>query len=232
MNSFELNKLVGAILLTCLVLLGLNITAGALFTEPKPEKPGYAIAVPEQPSEAAKPAGPTEVPIEQALASADPKRGEAVAKVCQTCHNLAKGAGAKIGPDLWDVVGRPKGSVAGFAYSDAIKSKGGLWTVDDLNAFLTNPRGYAPGTKMTFAGLSREDQRADVIAYLNTLAENPKPLPTAKAAPAGQAKGAGQGASLPGETKTPAQTQTPSAGQSQNPEPGARPTPPPGQKTQ
>jgi cytochrome c len=233
MDSFELNKILGAILFTCLVLLALNITAGALFTEPKPEKPGYAVAVPEHPSETAKGAAPAEVPIEQALASADPKRGEAVAKVCQTCHNLAKGAGPKIGPDLWDVVGRPKASVAGFAYSDALKSKGGQWSLEDLNQFLANPRGYAPGTKMTFAGLSRQDQRAEVIAYLNTLADSPKPLPTAKAAPAGQAQStAGPPTAPPGQAPVPAPTQTPSPGQSQDSEPGARPKPAPGQKTE
>ena len=128
MNSFEINKILGAILFTCLGLVALNITAGALFAPEIPAKPGYEIAVKPAPSETGK-AAPAEVPIEKALASADVKRGEATAKICQTCHNLTKGAGPKIGPDLWDVVGRPKGSIAGFAYSEAIKSKGGDWTV-------------------------------------------------------------------------------------------------------
>jgi cytochrome c len=182
MDSFEINKILGAILFTCLGLVALNITAGALFAPEIPAKPGYEIAVKPAAGEATKAAAAAEVPIEQALASADPKRGEAIAKVCQTCHNFTKGSGAKIGPDLWDVVERPKGSVAGFSYSDAMKSKGGNWTVDDLNSFLTNPRGFVAGTKMTFAGLPHEDQRADVIAYLDTLSDHPKPLP--KAAPA------------------------------------------------
>jgi len=189
MNSFEINKIIGAILLTCLGLVALNITAGALFAPEIPAKPGYEIAVKPAPSETGK-AAPAEVPIEKALASADVKRGEATGKICQTCHNLTKGAGPKIGPDLWDVVGRPKGSIAGFAYSEAIKSKGGDWTVADLNTFLTNPRGFAPGTKMTFAGLPREDQRADVIAFLNTLSDHPKPLPTAATGPGEPAKSA------------------------------------------
>ena len=178
MNSFEINKIIGAVLFTCLGLVALNITAGALFAPEIPAKPGYEIAVKPAPSETGK-AAPAEVPIEKALASADLKRGESTAKVCQACHNLTKGAGPKIGPDLWDVVGRPKGSIAGFSYSEGMKSKGGDWTVDDLNTFLTNPRGFVQGTKMTFAGLPREDQRADVIAYLNTLSDHPKPLPTA-----------------------------------------------------
>src|SRR5690242_9529300 len=117
MNSFEANKILGGILFTCLVLVALNIGAGALFSPPQGEKPGYVIAVPEHGPEAGKAAGPAEQPIEQVLASADPKRGEATAKVCQTCHNLTKGAGPKVGPDLWGVVGRPKASNPGFAYS-------------------------------------------------------------------------------------------------------------------
>jgi cytochrome c len=190
MNSFETNKILGAILFTCLGLVALNIIAGALFAPEIAAKPGYEIAVTAAPSEGAKAAAPAEVPIEQALASADPKRGESTTKICQTCHNLTKGAGPKIGPDLWDVVGRPKGSVAGFAYSEAMKSKGGDWTVGDLSSFLTNPRGFVPGTKMTFAGLPREDQRADVIAYLNSLSDHPKPLPTAATGPGEPAKSA------------------------------------------
>ena len=189
MNSFEINKILGAILFTCLGLVALNITAGALFAQEIPAKPGYEIAVKPAPSETGA-AAPAEVPIEKALASADLKKGESTAKVCQTCHNLTKGAGPKIGPDLWDVVGRPKGSVAGFGYSDGMKSKGGDWTVGDLNTFLTNPRAFVPGTKMTFAGLSREDQRADVIAYLNSLSDHPKPLPKAAEAPGAPEKSA------------------------------------------
>ncbi len=193
MDSFEFNKIAGAVLATLLALVALNIATEALFAVPPPAKPGYEIAVTEHPGETGKPSGPTAAePIEQALAKADPKRGEATAKVCQTCHNLTKGAGPKIGPDLWGVVGRPRASISGFAYSDGMKSKGGDWTVDDLNKFLENPRGFVPGTKMTFAGLPREDQRADVIAYLNTLSDNPKPLP--KAAEAKPEKPAGPAA--------------------------------------
>ena len=220
MNSFEINKILGAILFTCLGLVALNITAGALFAPEIPAKPGYEIAVKAAPSETAK-AAPAEVPIEKALASADLKRGEATAKICQTCHNLTKGAGPKIGPDLWDVVGRPKGSVAGFAYSDAIKSKGGDWTVADLNTFLTNPRGFAPGTKMTFAGLPREDQRADVIAFLNTLSDHPKPLPTAATGPGEPAKSAAAPQNPP---QPPANT--PPAAPPANAAPATPPAPP------
>ena len=247
MDSFEVNKILGAVLFTCLVLLALNITAGALFTPEPPKKPGYEIAVQEEPAGAPAAAPAAEEPIEQALANADPKRGQQTAKVCQTCHTFEKGGPNKIGPNLWGVVERKKGSEAGFAYSDALKSKAGEWTVDDLNKFLTNPRTYAPGTKMSFAGLQRVNQRADAIAYLNTLSDSPRPLPTA-AAPSAQAQppaggqAAPQGQSAPGakpspppgqaQTQSPAQPQTTSPGQSQPPQPGSPPSPAPGQKSQ
>jgi cytochrome c len=180
MDSFEINKILGAILFTCLVTLALNIAAGAVFSPAKPAKPGYEIAVIEHPAEGAKEAAPApQEPIEKLLASAAVDKGEQAAKKCQACHTFTKGGPNRIGPNLWGVVNRPKGSEAGFAYSDAIKKKGGNWTIDDLNEFLTNPRTYAPGTKMTFVGLPKGTERADVIAYLNSLADNPAPLPKA-----------------------------------------------------
>jgi cytochrome c len=182
MDSFEMNKILGAILGTCLILVALNIAAGAIFAPEKPAKPGYEIAVQEQGKQQQAPAQ-QEQPIEQLLASADPKRGEGGAKACQACHSFEKGGPNKIGPNLWGVVGRARASEAGFDYSSAMKSKGGTWTIDELSKFLTNPQGYIPGTKMTFAGLPRGSQRADVIAYLNTLSDHPQPLP--KAAEAG-----------------------------------------------
>jgi cytochrome c len=189
MDSFEINKFLGAFLFTCLCLLGLNIAAGAIFTAPEPAKPGYEIAVPEKPEGGgpAAPAAPQES-LGQLLASADPHRGESLTKVCQTCHTFEKGGPNKVGPNLWGIVGRPKVE-PGFNYSAAMKAKGGDWTIDELNQFLASPRGYIPGTAMSFAGLPRPQQRADVIAYLNTLSDNPKPLPTEAASkPADNAK--------------------------------------------
>ena len=177
MDSFEINKILGAILFTCLCLLGLNIAAGAIFSPPEPSKPGYEIAIPEKPEGGGAAPAATQESLGQLLASADPKRGESIAKVCQTCHTFEKGGPNKVGPNLWGVVGRPKVE-PGFNYSAAMKAKGGDWTIPELSDFLTSPRGYIPGTAMSFAGLPRPQQRADVIAFLNTLSDNPKPLPT------------------------------------------------------
>jgi cytochrome c len=184
MDSFELNKVLGAILSTCLLLVALNIAAGAVFHAEKPAKPGYDIAVQEVPSGGASQAPAPEVPIETLLASADVTRGENGTKPCQACHTFTKGGENRVGPNLWGVVGRPRASEAGFEYSPAMKAKGGTWTYDELNKFLEGPAKYIPGTKMTFGGLTRPAARADVIAYLNSLSDSPKPLPKAAQAAA------------------------------------------------
>ena len=187
MNSFELNKILGAILGTCLFLLALNITAGAVFSAAKPAKPGYDIAVTEAPAGGAGggAAPAQDEPIEQLLASADPKKGETAAKKCQACHTFGKGEPNRVGPNLYGVVGRDRASEAGFNYSAAMKAKGGSWTVDDLDKFIQNPKAFVPGTSMGFAGVSKAQERADIIAYLNTMSDSPQPLP--KAAEAGGA---------------------------------------------
>ena len=121
-----------------------------------------------------------EEPIEQLLAHADVSRGEMTAKQCQTCHTFDKGGPNRVGPNLYGIVGRPRASEPGYNYSEAMKAKGGEWTIDELNKFLANPQGYIPGVNMRFAGLPRDNQRADVIDFLNTLSDNPQPLPVAK----------------------------------------------------
>jgi cytochrome c len=191
MNSFELNKVLGAILATCLILLALNIGAGALFAPDKVTKPGYNIAVKEAGGDTHAGAKEAEQPIENLLAAASAEKGEATSKQCGACHTFEKGGPNRVGPNLWNVVNRPKGTEAGFNYSAAMKAKGGNWSFDELNKFLANPRGYISGTNMTFAGLSRETQRADVIAFLAKHADSPVPMPkAAEAKPAEAPKAA------------------------------------------
>lgn len=179
LDFFELNKIAGAFLGSLLLAMGLYVVSGVIFSRPKLAKPGYDIPVAAEstPADASAPSAPAVLPIGQRLASADEKRGERGVKACQSCHNFESGAGAKAGPPLYGVVARAKASVEGFAYSEALKSKGGAWTYADLDLFLANPRAYAEGTKMAFAGESDPAKRADIIAYLRSLSEKPEPLP-------------------------------------------------------
>jgi cytochrome c len=181
MDSFELNKILGAILGTCLILLVTSFTAGALFTPAMPGKPGFAIAAKEEThgSEGKEAAAAPSEPIEKLLQTASVEKGEAAAKKCAACHTFEKGGPNRVGPNLWGIVDRDRASVAGFNYSAAIKAKGGKWTYDELNKFIANPKGYINGTAMGFAGIPKDGERADVIDYLHTLADNPAPLPTA-----------------------------------------------------
>ena len=181
MNSFELNKVLGAILGTCLITLALNIGAGAIFAPEKPSKPGYAIAAKTPGAEGPAAAKEPEEPMEAMMANASVEKGQATAKQCQACHTFEKGGPNRVGPNLWGIVGRQRASEAGFNYSAAMKAKGGTWSFGEIYAFLANPRGVIPGTNMTFAGLARGQQRADVIDFLHTLSDSPLPLPKAAA---------------------------------------------------
>jgi cytochrome c len=182
MNPY-VNMAVGALLATVFVMMSVSIASEGIFHSAAPEKEGFAIvaAEPSGGEAAGGEAAPAAVPIAQLLAKADAKAGETVFKKCQACHSGEKGGPNKVGPDLWGVVDRPVASHEGFAYSAAMKdfSKGGSehWTFDNLNHFLTAPKAFVKGTAMGFAGLKKDEERANLIAYLRTLADTPVALP-------------------------------------------------------
>jgi cytochrome c len=199
MDSFELNKILGALLFSCLSLLALNIGAEAMFHPVKPAKPGFEVAVKEHAAGGEQAKAEPDEPIEKLLASASVDKGANAAKKCAACHTFGKGEPNRVGPNLYGAVGRPKGTEGGFDYSAGMKGKGGNWTVADLNTFLTNPKAFVPGTKMSFAGLPRGSERADVIAFLNSKSDSPAPLP--KAADAGAPPKAAQAPAPAGQKK-------------------------------
>ena len=136
------------------------------------------MCIRDRPGEAA----PAEEPLPVRFASADVGRGESAAKKCAACHTFGKGEPNRVGPNLYGVVGRQKASEAGFNYSAAMKAQKGNWTPEDLDAYLTNPRGTVPGTNMSFAGIPRGTERADLITFLNTHSDKPVALPKQAAA--------------------------------------------------
>jgi cytochrome c len=154
------------------------VFSDALVSSESPKVPGFALPSGAAPAKAAAPVAAVPLPV--LLAKADPARGQTLTKVCATCHSFDKGGAAKVGPNLYGVVGRPKGSIAGFAYSDAMKAKGGDWSFDDINTLITNPKAFVAGTKMAYGGEADAGKRADIIAYLRTLSDSPAALPAAK----------------------------------------------------
>jgi cytochrome c len=170
MSSFEWNKVIASVLTALIVAMVAGILAEKLVAPTELEKPVFMVAGGPAPAAApeAKPAGPQ--PIAPLLAKADPKKGEADTKPCQVCHSFDKGGPNKIGPNLFGVLGEPVAEGHGFDFSSALqKFKGQKWDPELLNKWLYNPQEMAPGTKMTFAGIDKDQERADVIAYLQTL---------------------------------------------------------------
>ena len=170
-NVYRVNKILGLVLGTALFVQAVHIIDQS-FTGKEAKSGSEVAAKSEEPQ-----AGAASAQINSLLATASAERGAQVAKQCQACHNFEEGQGPKVGPDLYGVVGRKIASVPGFNYTSALKSKNGTWDFNALNAWLTKPTAYAPGTAMTFAGLTNDKQRADVIAYLDTLSKDPVPLP-------------------------------------------------------
>ena len=175
------NTIAGWVLFAGIVALGSSIVAGEIFRSERPETMGYPIAGVEEEGEG----GEAEQPIEFFLASADAAKGEQVFKKCTACHTIDQGAPNQLGPNLWGTMGAPIAHVGGFAYSEALKSKGGNWDWNSMSEWLKSPKSFAPGTKMTFAGLSSPEDRASLMLFMNQKGSSPLPVPAPPAAPPG-----------------------------------------------
>jgi cytochrome c len=195
------NTIAGWALAGGIAALGLSILSGEYFKAERPEKMGYVVEGVEEEGDAGGAAA--DKPIAFYLASADPAKGADVFKKCAACHNAENGGPNALGPNLWGVLGEGVGQGAhGFAFSDALKSKGGTWDWQNLSDWLKSPKAFAPGTKMTFAGLSKPEDRANVIAYLNQQSNAPRPMPAVPAeaaAPAAAEGAAADNAAAPAE---------------------------------
>jgi cytochrome c len=210
--NFEFNKVAGAVLGTALGVMAIGIVADMIYAPPHHEEPGYVIAVAEPGAGGEEPSGPTTSdvpPIADRLQTASAETGQELAdSKCTTCHTFDKGGPTKIGPNLWGVVGANVLHSPDFDYSDAMEAKGkeGMtWTFDNLDHFLNNPKGFIPGTQMAFPGLKKPDERANVIAYLRTLSDDPVPLPPPTPAPTAEAPTEPAGtAEAPPAAETPA----------------------------
>ena len=181
MDSFELNKIIGAILMTALIVIGINKLSDAIFHIDKPKESAYKVEGVELTSTSSQEtAGVKEVvqlDIKEVLAMGDLAHGEKVFKKCSACHIVAKGGKNKIGPALYGIVGKASAVSEGYSYSKALKAHGKNWSFEELNAYLLKPQAHIKGTKMSFAGLRKDKDRASVILYLNSLSDSPLPKP-------------------------------------------------------
>jgi cytochrome c len=222
MDSMEVNKGIAAVLVAGIAFFLTGLIGDNLVRETVPEKPVLNIATaPTAPTGGgeAKPAGPA--PIAPLLASADAKSGDQFAhKICVACHTFDKGGKPGVGPNLYGIVGAPHDHEDGFNYSPAMqKFKGQPWTYDALNDWLFKPSTYAPGTRMTFAGITSDKQRADVIAYLRSLSDSPEPLPSPQEAQQAAPQAGAAGGEKPAEPKAPAASSQPAAAPATPPKP-------------
>ncbi|MDC1010671.1 cytochrome c family protein [Candidatus Pelagibacter sp.] len=179
MDSFELNKIIAAILMVTLLVIGLGKIADEVFHVNKPEKPGYKVEVEIQSISGSSETAEVmeKIDIAALMAQGDIVSGEKIFKKCAACHSINKGGKNKIGPALYNIVGRAVGGVDDYKYSKALASYGKEWTFEELNGFLLKPASYIKGTKMSYAGLRKEKDRASVIKYLNQNSDSPKLLP-------------------------------------------------------
>ena len=179
MDSFEINKIVAAVLMVALLVIGIGKLSDVIFHVEKPETPGYAVDVEEATtvSSSTKASVEEKIDIDALMAMGDLTHGEKVFKKCAACHSIVKGGKNNIGPALYNVVGRKIGIVEDYKYSKALVSYDKEWTLEELNGYLIKPAKWIKGTKMAFAGLRKEKDRASVIKYLNQNSDNPLPLP-------------------------------------------------------
>jgi len=179
MNSFELNKIIAAVLMVALLVIGLGKIADGIFYVKKPKNPAYQVEIESQLTSITSQADEAieQIDIATIMALGDAASGEKIFKKCAACHSINKGGKNKIGPALYNVVGRAIGGVDDYKYSKALASYGKEWTVEELNGFLEKPASYLKGTKMSYAGLRKEKDRASIIKYLNKKSDNPKLLP-------------------------------------------------------
>lgn len=223
MDSFEWNKIIGAVLGTAIFIFVVKTVAEIVYEPEQPAKPGYVVAGVKAPTTTAAAAPAAEVMPDwgTVLPAADVAAGQTTSHQCEMCHTLTKGGPNKIGPNLWGVVDAPRGEGRdGFSFSAAMKAKGGTWTYDELFKFLKSPGAYIPGTKMTFAGLRSEKDRINLIAYLRTEADTPAPIPApapAAAAPAAATPAAGDAKPAAGDAKPAASDTKPAASDAKAP---------------
>ena len=179
MDSFEINKIVAAVLMVALLVIGIGKLSDVIFHVEKPETPGYAVDVEEAKtvSSSTKASVEEKIDIDALMAMGDLTHGEKVFKKCAACHSIVKGGKNNIGPALYNVVGRQVGVINDYKYSKALSGYGKEWTFEELNGYLIKPAKWIKGTKMSFAGLRKKKDRASVILYLNQNSDNPLPLP-------------------------------------------------------
>ncbi len=180
MDSFELNKIIAAILMVALLVIGIGKLSDVIFHVEKPKTPGYSVELEQattMDTVASSDTAEEKVDIAALISLGDLAIGEKVFKKCSACHSIVKGGKNNIGPALYNVVGRKVGSVSDYKYSKALAAYDNAWTFEELNGYLIKPAKWIKGTKMAFAGLRKEKDRASVILYLNQNSDNPLPLP-------------------------------------------------------